>query len=370
MKSADLEPQFQGILRALFKDVPFMSLASLKADAKLPNGKGARADWLGELRAGDETWTLIAEAKRNGQPREVRSAALQVKDYLSRLPDTKPGCGLVLAPFISEQSAQICKEAGIGYADLAGNAFLSFGKVFVERRVAGNAGSVKREAKSIFSPKATRVIRVLLQGPLRAWKVKELAKAAEVSLGHVSAVRQKLLGREWAVENEDGLRLSQPDALLDAWAAEDDFSKRTQIREYSTLAADYTLAGNLIAFCGSHNSLSDKDPLFTLNFAAWLRAPHNVPTIVSAYLDRFPDEDELLPFLQARPVSRGAGNLRIIVPSDFKALTIDKQKVIKFPDFSLVSDLQLFLDLHGGEPNGPEQARVLRDLEDFNGGWS
>ena len=86
--------------------------------------------------------------------------------------------------------------------------------------------------------------------------------------------------------------------------------------------------------------------------------------------DRFPDEDDLLPFLQARPVSRGAGNLRIIVPSDFKALTIDKQRAKKFPELSLVSDLQLFLDLHGGEPNGPEQARVLRDLENFNGGWS
>jgi len=68
--------------------------------------------------------------------------------------------------------------------------------------------------------------------------------------------------------------------------------------------------------------------------------------------------------------SRGAGNLKIIVPSDFKALTINKQSVKKFPDLSLASDLQIFLDLHGGEPNGPEQARVLRDLEDFNGGWS
>lgn len=36
----------------------------------------------------------------------------------------------------------------------------------------------------------------------------------------------------------------------------------------------------------------------------------------------------------------------------------------------LVSDLQLYLDLQTGEPNGEEQAAVLREREDFNGGWS
>lgn len=370
LNERDLKPKFQASLRGLVAGIPFLKLASLKRDVKLGDGRIGRPDWLAELRTGDRSWMLVAEGKSSGQPREVRAAVLQLKHYLSLLPPGKPGYGLVLAPFISEQSARICTEAGVGYADLAGNARLSFDQVFIEKRVAGNPVAVKREARSVFSPKATRVLRVLLQGLLRAWKVKELAAAAEVSLGHVSAVRQKLLAREWAVEDEDGLRISKPDALLDAWAAEDDFSKRTQIREYSTLASDYTLAGNLAAFCGGHNSLSDTDPLFTLTFAAWLRAPHNVPTIVSAYLDRFPDEHDLLPFLQARPVSRGAGNLRIIVPSDFKALTIDKQRAKKFPELTLVSDLQIFLDLHGGEPNGSEQARVLRDLEDFNGGWS
>jgi hypothetical protein len=110
--------------------------------------------------------------------------------------------------------------------------------------------------------------------------------------------------------------------------------------------------------------------LFTLNFAAWLRAPHNVPTVVSAYLDRFPDEDKLLPFLQARPVSRGAGNLRILVPNDYQSVEIGRQHVKEHPYLSLVSDLQLFLDLHGGEPNGEEQAAVLRERQDFNGGWA
>lgn len=354
-----MELKFQGILRTLVKDVPFLSLASLKADAKIPQSNGARADWLGELRAGDETWTLIAEAKRNGQPREVRSAALQVKDYLSLLPDTKPSCGLVLAPFISEQSAQICKQAGIGYADLAGNAFLSFGRVFIERRVAGNAGSVKREAKSIFFPKATRVIRVLLQGPLRAWKVKELAEVAEVSLGHVSAVRKKLLQQEWAVEDKDGLRISNPGELLEAWAEADDWEKRTEIREYSLLQnVPAEVASNLVRLLGG------KKHAFTQWFGAFLRQPYTLPVLTTAYVEDFPDEEPLKKQLGARRVD-GGGRLRLVRPTDAGVF----QCLQEIQGRKVVCDVQLYLDVIAAGLRGDEAAAELRKARDFSGGW-
>lgn len=373
LNERELEPQFQATLRGLVARVPFLKLASLKQDVKLCKDPIGRPDWLAELRTGDQSWTLVAEGKKSGQPREVRAAVLQLKHYLSLLPPDKPSHGLVLAPFISEESARICAEAGVGYADFVGNARLSFDRIFIETRAAGSPPSVKREARSIFSPKATRVLRVLLQGPLRAWKVKELAAAADVSLGHVSAVRQQLLAREWATGDQEGIRIkgaAGAQAILRDWLREDDFSHRVQVREYSTLTSDFTLADNLVSFCGAHNSLSDKDPLFTLNFGAWLRAPHNVPTVVSAYFDQFPDERELLPFLNARPVSRGAGNLRILVPNDYLSVEIGQQHVKGHPGFTVVSDLQLVLDLHGGEPNGEEQAAVLRERHDFNGGWA
>jgi len=47
--------------------------------------------------------------------------------------------------------------------------------------------------------------------------VTALAQAAAVSLGHVSNVRSGLLAREWAQVSDDGLFLSRPGALLDAW---------------------------------------------------------------------------------------------------------------------------------------------------------
>ena len=56
-----------------------------------------------------------------------------------------------------------------------------------------------------------------LREPSRAWRVAKLAQAASVSLGHVSNVRFCLLDQEWAQVSRNGLLLSDPDALLDAW---------------------------------------------------------------------------------------------------------------------------------------------------------
>lgn len=320
-----------------------------------------------------QVWWIHAAIKTVLHPKQASHAIWSLKRGSGNSASEEPVYPLLIAPFVSENVAAMCEEERVGHLDLSGNCNLEFGGLWIERRGLPRKYKEERGFKSLYTPKASRILRVLLQGPLRPHKVEELAKAADVSLGLVSKVRQVLLDQELGEDSKEGIRIKGgvgARAILRDWLQEDDFSKRTEVREYSTLASDFTLAGNLLAFCGTHSSVSDVDPLFTLNFAAWLRAPHNVPTTVSAYLDRFPKEDEFLPFLQARPVSRGAGNLRILVPSDYKALTIDQQHVKDHPDFPLVSDLQLVLDLHGGEPNGDEQAAVLREREDFNGGWS
>ena len=105
---------------------------------------------------------------------------------------------------------------------------------------------------SLFAPKACRVSSVLLQGPLRSWKTVELAYASEVSTGWVSAVRQQLIAREWAVSDSSGFRVSNPNAVLDAWAAVDQWKARTDVQEYSLLLTDSTeIAKSLRNFFGN-----------------------------------------------------------------------------------------------------------------------
>jgi hypothetical protein len=363
----ELIPQFEAVLRRLFARIPFLKLESLRSDVLLqPRTRAStlnryqRADWLLKVKASTQSWTLIAEAKKLGQPREVRTAILQLRHYLSLLPAGRPSYGIILAPYISEESARLCEEAGMGYADLAGNAFLSFGQVFIQRRLAENPFYEKRAVKSIFTPKAARILRQLLQGPLQIWKVKDLAFAAGVSLGHVSSVRQQLLDQEWAVEESPGIRITRPEAVLDAWAASDRWKERTETREYSLLLKDpLEIATQLHSFLGS------QPHAFTQWLAAGLRHPHSSTPVTTVYVKQFPDEQNLQKQLLARRVETG-GSLRLVIPSD-EGVMNPLQTVHGLP---LVSDVQLYLDLTSAGLRGEEAARELRQWKDFSGGWS
>ena len=361
LKERDFEAQFEALLRGLLGRVPSLKLASLKKDARVSPHSPDRADRVAQVTAGDRKWTLVVEEKRLGQPREVRTAVLQLERYLKHLPKDVPHYGLLLAPFISEESAKICTEAGIGYADLAGNARLAFGQVFIETRGADNPFREKRETRSLFAPRAARVLRVLLQGPLRPWKVTELAASARVSLGWVSAVRQQLLAREWAAEAPGGFSVTKPGAVLDAWAKADDWGKRTRTDEYSVLHADPLELAEKV-----QTILKEEQPVFTQWFAGWLRHPYTTPVVVTAYVKKFPDEAIIKEKLLGRRVSAGGGGLRLVLPKD-EGVFHPSQTV---RGINLVSDVQIYTDLLHAGLRGEEQAEELRRWPDFAGGWA
>jgi len=357
LKEPKLRPEFEALLRNLLGRVPRLKVNSWNQISKV---FGEQPDWLVEVQVGDRNWVLVVEARHRAQPREVRAGLLQLKHFGEQLPHGTPCYGVLVAPFISEESAGLCNEAAIGYADLAGNARLSFDQVFVETRSAKNPFRERREARSIFAPKAARVLRVLLQGPLRAWKVVELADAARVSIGWVSAVRQQLFAREWAADDPSGLRVTKPGALLDAWAKADEWEKRTTTREYSALSGDPTQLAEKF-----RDLLGEQPHAFTQWFAGWLRHPYTIPTVITAYVTSFPEESAITEKLLSRRVS-GGGGLRLVVPKDEGVLN-PSQSV---RGFNLVSDVQIFLDLQHAGLRGEEQAAELRKWPDFAGGWS
>jgi hypothetical protein len=219
MKESEVGAKLAEALRSLLARIPFVKIEAIDREVPADDAGRTRMDIVASLKVRQESWQLVGECKRDGQPRQVRGAMLQLKDYISRIPGESK-YGLVLAPFISEESAGMCREAGVGYLDLAGNCWMSFGSVFIETRSAENPFRKRRELRSVFSPKALRILRVMLTGRIRQWKVTELAEAAGVSLGQVSNVRKQLLNREWAAVRADGIEITKPTDVLLAWQAQ------------------------------------------------------------------------------------------------------------------------------------------------------
>jgi hypothetical protein len=341
MKEQEIVIRIKDELERALRDVPFIELRNSVAQASLP---GARVDLLLELKIRDNLQKVIVEVKSPGEPRIIRAAIQQLREYLGRTEDAYP---MVAARYISDDTARVCRKSSVGYIDLAGNLFLNFDQVYIERRNYPNPAIEKRQARSIFSPKASRIMRVMLSNPGRSWRVQELAREAKVSLGLASRLKERLLDLEYASEKENGLTLGRPGELLEQWASNYSFRKN-RMYDYFSLDEIKELERNLSQYCERRGI----PYALTLFSGAALVAPYMRYTRGFAYVGN--DIPEVVDSLGLKQVSSGP-NFSILEPYDegvfYGSREIDSMRV--------VSDVQLYLDLVGFKGRGQESAEFL-----------
>lgn len=308
-------------------------------------------DLVAHISFADRPLELVCEVKANGQPRFIRDAILQLRHHIqSECSDAIP---IVIAPYLSEQARQLCQQESVGFLDFEGNAHIAFDTVFIERLVAGAPKAEKRALRSLFKPKSARVLRSLFRHPGRQWRVMELAEEADVSVGHVSTIGTALREREWADQTDEGLALTAPDALLDAWVADYERPEGQEHRFYTHLhgaALDDALRPLMTP------SVAGRLALASYSAADWL-APYGRNS--SRYF--YADAQGLDIIQSALTLSHPAKGANIIV----RVVTEDgvlADAVRPEPDILCTSPVQTYLDLmHSGE-RGEEAAEHLRRI--------
>lgn len=328
----------QAVLSVL-KDIPFLMIGDLtteRVDADAPDFQ-VPVRW-----PGGETM-IIGEHKSSGQPAVVRQAIAKLDLYLQKRPGSM---GVLVAPYLSPAAMAICAEHRIGAVDLAGNARLMFGNVFIDRHGNPNRFSEDRELRSIFTLKAARVLRVLLANPREPWPVKKLAEEAKVSLGQVSKVKQALERMEWLAD-ERGICLKEPEAVLKRWAAQQGVVEAQRVECYTMLPDDQlelqldAMARNgtmEIAYCGMS--------------AAWRLAPIVQPPRRMFYVEG--DPGLLAALTQLKRVGHG-GNVMLIQPRDAGVF----YKATKTGKIAVVGAVQAYLDCMRVSGRGEEAAEAI-----------
>jgi hypothetical protein len=212
--SHEVEPAWSSLLQGLLEASPIVKNVVV---APAPRRVDGCCDGQVDFTIEGEAHRLIVQCKASGQPRYVRAAMSELAPVIFKA--TGLTRGLVFAPFISPASRAMLAESSIGWLDLAGNAHVSFPRFHLEiSKTERDPFATRREQRSLFFPKSARLLKLLLHKPDDAWRVVELAAQADVSVGQVSNVRRALIEREWAhAETGEGFRLTQPEALLDAW---------------------------------------------------------------------------------------------------------------------------------------------------------
>ncbi len=123
-KLLKLEKELKQTVELILQEIPF-----LKINKKIKSLKGnIRPDLVMQVNDGNRSTYLIIEAKSSGEPRYIRPAILQLKEYLAQY---KNSYGIITAPYISSDTDDLCKKNKIGFIDLAGNCFINFGKVYI-----------------------------------------------------------------------------------------------------------------------------------------------------------------------------------------------------------------------------------------------
>ena len=334
-------------LRGLLQQVPAIRVLGVEQETTSAAGP---MDLLMRLEVAGRHRALACEVNDNGQPRYVRAALSQLRSVVF---DQAPGTVRVLiAPYLSPAAQAMCREAGVGFLDLEGNARLVFDGIFIERQVATKPVSVRRELRSLFRPKSAQVLRVLLRDPNRAWRVVELAKAAAVSVGHVSNVRTILLDREWAALSQDGLRLSLPDALLDDWRSAYEPPAGKRLTFYTTLhGGALDDAARTVLNAGKENG----QVVFASYSAAQWLAPYARTGTHYFYADQ-EGLERLRVVLNLSLVAKGQ-NIVVTLPKD---TGLFRDTVEPAPGAVCTSPVQTYLDLAVAGERGAEAAQHLR----------
>lgn len=345
VKERAIAPEAADRLEAALREVPFLSQATIRRE-KLRRDSGV--DLILAVRSPSVNRRLICEVKSSGQPRIAREACRSLQEYVR---SEKRDYPVFIAPYIAPTAAAICDQYQVGYLDLAGNCRLAFDQVYIRREGFPNPSVQKRDLRSLYSPRAERVLRVLLTAGKRSWRMQELADEAQVSLGQVANVKKLLSDREWIESEEAGFRLRSLDAavmpMITEWA-KNYRVERSIAREYYSLQPIPVTEGELVE--------TSRRVGVQLAFSGFSGAVRFAPAVryqrVTAYvLGALPALPERLGL---KPVSSGA-NVTLLEPYD-EGILYGIKEIDGAP---VASPVQLFLDLAQTKGRGEEAAAAI-----------
>jgi len=339
-------PTFEQILSKLLSElgkfeVEFSDLKSdLGCDYRISDPSG-------------KTFLLQVKTYQRLTPAVAEGAFPRMENHCDRV-GAEP---VLYASVVSDRTAEIAKAHGVSWIDFAGNCHLVFPEhgIYVHRSGIRNPfGKTMTSKLNVFSPKSSRVVRVMLQEPSRGWQLNELAKHHDVRIsgGLMSRIKKSLVEDGYALMHEGHLHLKSPKALLRDWVDHYRTDKPNEFAFY--MRGDEEQIENQVAAWCSESNLEYALSRFS---AAWRLAPevrYSVASfLVSAEAVRETSLQKFRDQCGARRVESGA-NLVLHLPEDDSHLS----GFVAEP-LSTTSPLQTYLDLMSMGGRGEEAADAV-----------
>ena len=154
---------------------------------------------------------------------------------------------LIIAPYINEKLAELCREMQIDYLDLAGNAHLNHPPIYIDIR--GRKPPPEHQIQltrqltgKAFQPKGMKLVMLLLLRPeLVNQPMRVLADEAEIALGTVKQVLDDLKQLTFIIDKgKKGYAINEQDLLLTRWLDAYPHNMEAKLKQTLYVAQDLT----------------------------------------------------------------------------------------------------------------------------------
>lgn len=265
--------------------------------------------------------------------------------------DKNQGVSILVAPYISERTAQICEDNGMGYFDYAGNCWFVGHSIFLSEKGNKNPQPKEQRSVSIFertSVVSSCILRELFADVTKVWKLKHLAEKVNCSIGQVSKLMNVLVENVWVEKVPSGYRIMDPESLLLEWSK--DYGKK-EMTAYSCYSLDSISVieerlKNLKKDMGIDSYLTGLSggvryaPVVRYNKVHVYIAPEDIQEAIS--------------YLDMKEVSSGSNV--VILPLENDSYIKDYRVI---GDSAVVSPLQIYLDCMQIKGRGEEMAEAV-----------
>ncbi|MCY3918654.1 MAG: helix-turn-helix domain-containing protein [Chloroflexi bacterium] len=291
---------------------------------------------------------FVLKWKRSGSASVVAGAITQLRMAQSSF--SRGEIPLLAVPYMGEAAQELCARADLAWLDLSGNARIVVPGIFYQNL--GNPSLFRRPGRpqTAFGPRGSQVARHLLIEPAGTLKQREIASGAGLSEGHVSRIVRKLLEAGLVERDEDGVRVIDRGALLDAWREDYRFDRHHVIRGHISTRDGESLTRSIADALDRAGSPYAATALP----AAWLWTRYAGFRLSTVYLASPPSATARRD-LGFREEARGA-NTWLVVPNDDGVF--DGAEPVD--GIRCVHPVQAYLDLKDHPERAAEAAAELR----------
>ena len=215
--------------------------------------------------------------------------------------------------------------------------------------------------KNIFADKASLVLRKMLKDPERRWVVRDFTGPGGISLGMSQEVLKAMEKKGYIERVKKGPNsytiLTNKEQLISDWLKEYPFNLNTIDTYYSS---DKKILNKF------RKVLKENQYALTLHTGTNLITSFVKTEDIFIYINSKDWKKDILDIrqkLDLKELVRG-GNIHLIHPFYKNSLFFNTQKI---KGYTVVSNLQLYLDLYNFQPRGREQAEHLRNLLEEKG---